>query len=133
MLERDLAKQFDTVFIRYQLWKPRDKLAGWPDRGVQHKSSIIWIELKKTSFRLDNRIVLDNFKKEQAAFMYKWQNFGGRCLLLVAIDDYYAVITRMLAADWLTLNKQQLAIDKFTLYTNDIKDVVTWFEQSYIR
>jgi penicillin-binding protein-related factor A (putative recombinase) len=137
MLELKLAQTFDNAFSCYQLWKPSNRQAGWPDRGIQiNDSKFIWCELKTTSLRKDNTIQVSNFDQAQAAFMFKWQKAGGHCFLLVAIhtgqeDVGYAIITQLMPNYWLSLNKRILHMDNLSLFAETIDDVTYWFRTVY--
>ena len=100
-------------------------------------SRIIWCELKVTTLRSDNTILLNNFDQQQAAFMYKWQRAGGQCFVLLSViarqEIGYAIITQLLEDDWLRLNKRRLTSNKIFAYYSDIKDILLWFEQMYIQ
>jgi len=138
MLEGKLAEAFDKAFAAYQLWKPQNKQAGWPDRGIQlGESKLVWCELKTTSFRKDNTILISNFEQEQAAFMFKWQKARGYCFLLVALargqEEYYGIVTQMVFKDWLSLNRRILSTDHLTLFANSMIDVLNWFRIVYVK
>jgi len=140
MLEKSLANQFDQTFSMYQLWKPSERTAGWPDRGIQlHNSVMIWVELKMTTLRIDNKILVNNFEKEQAAFMFKWQRSMGFCFLLVGIldrkgnIDCYGIIRPTFYNGWLKVRQTLYTKLDLLFYTDEFDKVLLWFRSVYIR
>jgi hypothetical protein len=136
MLERDLASAFDDAFITYNILKPNNRAAGWPDRVVQMNGSIcIMVELKTTMIRVDNRIMITGFEKEQAAFMYKWQRANGFCFLLTAVLDRDAKLMGLIIVqpigyrEWLTIRHRLLEMDQLNLL--DMHGVLQWFRSTY--
>jgi penicillin-binding protein-related factor A (putative recombinase) len=136
MLEHKLAETFDKTFVNYTLWKPSNRVAGWPDRGIQIKDRLVWCELKTTTLRKDNTIRVSNFEQTQATFMFKWQRAGGYCFLLVSVYagqelNGYAIITQPINKDWLSVNKRILSIDNLSLFAETMADVLYWFRTVY--
>ena len=137
MLESIVAHDFTEHFRqKYQLWKPNNRTAGWPDIGIQLHSEIVWIELKVTKQRIDESIYVPNFAKEQAAFMYKWQRYGGSCLLLVAVlsGQEQLLQYRIIMADgykqWLDVRNKICELYE-TLNFNEMHEVFKWFQKTF--
>jgi hypothetical protein len=138
MIERDLAEEFDEYFNHFVLWKPNNREAGWPDRGIQlHASVLVWCELKTTRIRSDGKILLSNFEKEQAAFMYKWTKQGGYCFVLIAILDRYGdkmgygVIRPIIFNDWLKVRQKLYSVPDLIPFET-MEQVLNWFRATYI-
>ena len=137
MIERDVSGSFDITFQEYHILKPSNRLAGWPDRGVQMNSKLVWCELKISKFRNDNKILLDNFEKEQASFMYKWQRNNGGCFLLVGLIDRrdkfagYTIIRPNIYRDWLNVRQRYYSMDDITIMA-EMNDILEWFKYTYV-
>jgi penicillin-binding protein-related factor A (putative recombinase) len=137
MKELDAARSFDDTFKLYQVWKPNNRLAGWPDRGVQiGKSRLVWVELKVTTARKDGRILLDNFDQSQAAFMLKWQRADGLCFLLSAVfgqeDELmgYAVIQVSSYSEWTKVRNKLYNLKEIT-FKESMVDIFDWFNGQF--
>ena len=140
MLESMLSQKFSSEFDCYQLWKPSNRAAGWPDIGIQIGiSQFVWCELKVTTIRSDGLILLDNLQKEQAAFLYKWQRNNGFCFVLAALLGRgapgglisYIVVRPFLYKDWLNVNRT-LYKQTDLLSFKDMPAILEWFRITYI-
>jgi len=138
MIEQQLHLEFDKTFHAYALWKPNNRASGWPDRAIQIGSSIVWCELKITHMRKDGRILLSNFEREQAAFMYKWSRNGGSCFILFAVLDKagqeklgYGIVRPLFFSDWLMVRQKLYSLIDLDLFADNMKEVLEWFKHTY--
>lgn len=138
MLESNVAAKFKDAFSMFQLWIPSNRVAGWPDIGIQFgMSQFVWCELKVTTLRPGARILLDNLQKEQAAFLYKWQRMKGFCFVLAGLSDReandigYVIVRPFFYSQWLTVNKTLYNLDDL-VFVNTMEDVRSWFQSTYV-
>jgi hypothetical protein len=138
MIEANISNQFSNTFKNYSLWKPANRVAGWPDIAIQFGlSQLVWCELKITTIRADGRILLNNFAKEQAAFMYKWQRNNGFCFLFAGLLDRpgelyrYIIVRPFLYREWLTVNKTLYELKDIHSFIN-MEEVLKWFKSTFV-
>ena len=134
MLERTLAKDFGEIFRDYPILIPNNRTAGWPDRGVQIKSRIVWFELKIVQEKYGATTILVNeLTNAQAAWLAKWQYNGGQCFLFIGLIDYqeqfskYAILKCGNWHSWPKIPNNRVRIDQLALFT-DKYEVLKWFQ-----
>jgi hypothetical protein len=137
MLERDVASDFNKMFEDYPILAPINNAnGGWPDRLIQlDNSRIVAIEIKRIElFKTGQTFRLATFRKEQGAWLAKWQRNGGLCFLFLGLTDLredlqgYGIVTAKDWRYWIELVNGLLAIDDLNLYTKDWVNIVDWFE-----
>jgi hypothetical protein len=138
MLEKDVARSFTTIFNEYQIWTPSNRIAGWPDKGVQLNGSVIvWFELKLITLRIKSQFKVSSLEPEQAAWLAKWQKAGGFCYLFLGIIDnngnlMFGVFGQEQWANWLKVPKTVYHIDELELYVSTGEQVKKWFNNEYV-
>ncbi len=133
--ERDIAKDFTSIFRAYQLWIPNNTTeSGWPDRLIQCDNSlVVACELKRVYVNLSNEYSLGELRQEQCAWLAKWQRKGGKCLVFAGLIRFadlvgFHCITKPEWGDWLQANKVKYSANNIMSDT----DVVTWFKEYVI-
>lgn len=138
MLEKHLSQYFVNIFKDYQIWTPRDREAGWPDRGVQIGSRIVWFELKVIDFDYINmQMKIYELSASQAAWLAKWQRAGGYCFLFLGFTDEqqrfykYGILRCSLWHLWLKVPHQPIEIKQLVLFTADEQEIQQWFRETF--
>lgn len=138
MLEKQLAKDFNTIFQHYKIWTPNNRTAGWPDRGIQLSGSrMIWFELKIVTDAIE-AIRISNLTQQQAAWLGKWQMNGGYCFLFLGLENKEGILNRygilrcMRWDIWPKVPQQPIAINQLALVTNDKSEINQWFRDLFL-
>ena len=137
MLERDLAKCFATIFKDYTIWIPANRSAGWPDRGIQIHSYMVWFELKIIKLHQDSTIRVNNLEPEQAAWLSKWKRSGGHCHLFLGIieknnDCMFGVLGQEHWSNWLKVPYTVYNVEHLQAYVSTKEQIKQWFDAEYI-
>jgi hypothetical protein len=140
MLEKTLAKHFNDMFKEYQIWTPSDRLAGWPDKGIQiNNSRIVWFELKVIEHRFRaTTFRVSELTADQAAWLAKWQRSGGFCFLFLGFYDYRDEITKFGVlrcgnwSTWLSVPKHPIKIEQLVKFTEDKWEIYDWFKDLFV-
>lgn len=136
MLESKLSREFASLFREYQIWTPSMRYAGWPDRGVQINTHLIWFELKVVQIRYGaTTFRVSEFTADQAAFMAKWQRTKGLCFLFLGFEDYdgefikYGILAPTNWHVWTSVPKHPVRFEQLLMYTDDKFEILEWFEK----
>jgi hypothetical protein len=137
MLERDVASDFNKIFAAYPILAPiNNAIGGWPDRLIQLEDSrVVAVEIKRIElFKNGLEFRLSTFRKEQGAWLAKWQRNEGLCFLFLGLTDLredlqgYGIITVSDWRRWIELVNAVCNVrDYLTLYTKDWTEIIDWF------
>lgn len=84
----------------------------------------------------NNEFSLSELTSDQAAFLAKWQMYGGYCFVLLGVlgpggETKYIVIKMRDWRDWLKANKMKHVAQNMVCVTTDIEQIGKWFRQEY--
>lgn len=136
MLEKDVASKFNSIFENYGLLAPiNNSVGGWPDRLIQLTNSrVVAVEIKSIQLLKTGELRLAEFRKEQAAWLAKWQRNNGLCFLFLGIIDFceqfvgYGIVTVNDWIDWIKLPNALLTKDDLSFISNETNAILNWFK-----
>lgn len=136
MLERDIAYNFNTMMSEYGILTPiNNSQGGWPDRLIQLTNSrVVAVEIKSLQQLKNGDIRLVDFRKDQAAWLAKWQLYHGDCFLFAGITDFwnkfigYGVWCAEDWREWLTRPNALLDLGDFDIVDLDLQVIMKWFK-----
>jgi hypothetical protein len=143
MLEREVASNFNTIFVEYGILAPIvNAQGGWPDRLIQLPNSrVVAAEIKSIQQLKSKELRLADFRNDQAAWLAKWQRNGGLCFLFIGITSFtdhfigYGILTVTKWQDWINLPNKLLSADDIDFISNESNRIIDWFkaytEQAY--